>query len=83
MTLKNPKMIDFIDKVLFGHYSEVECLQLAVEQQELLQDISDEELEYYIQSGAGDCLGMCVSGILMTKPELAKQVPGLDVSRYD
>ena len=80
--MRNQKLSDFIDKVLFGHYSEVDCLKLAVEQEELLRDLSDEELEYYIQSGAGDCLGMCVSGILMVKPELALQVPDLDIKRY-
>lgn len=76
------KAKELIRKIMTMVPSDIGFLHLAVEEQEFLKTASKEDLDYYVQYGAGECLYMCVSGILLEKPELAKQFPDLDIKRY-
>ena len=78
----NEPVEDLIKKIETSYHTDLEYLQLACEEQEFLKTASEEDLDYYVQSGTGEGMYMSVSGILMTKPELAKQVPQLDIKRY-
>jgi len=74
---------DLIKKIETSYHTDLEYLQLDYEVQEFFKTASKEDRDYYAFSGTGEGMYMSVSGILMNNPELAKQVPGLDVSRYD
>ena len=76
------KVKDLIKKIETSYHSDLEYLQLACEEQEFLKTASEEDLDYYVQSGTGEGMYMSISGILMTKPELALQFPDLDIKRY-
>ena len=76
------KVKDLIYRFNMFHYSALEYLQLAYEEQEFLKIASEEDRDYYVQSGTGEGVYMVVSGILMDNPELALQFPDLDIKQY-
>lgn len=61
------KLQTLVDNIMEMHHTDAEWIELDKEFETIQKVLSDEELQFFAESGAGEALYMAVSGIAMRK----------------